>query len=156
MLKKLLGFGWIFIFLPTSAHAAMCVNGHPSLDREYQGSKYVVEASVKRILRDVSTSYVYDGRIYHDLEDEITLQILTSYKNSTSKILIFRNPHDSAALPVKLGIKYLLFLSRRAASKDLYVDTCGSSGPVDGVNRQNIITLSKWSKARPRFVANHD
>lgn len=119
------------IAVSTSAHASMCVNGRPSLEREYRESEYVVEGKVSRIVRDAATSYVYDGQIYHDRVDRVTVRVLSSFKKPSGKTLTFENPHNSAALPVQIGRNYLLFLSRSTPSEGLQVDTCGLSGLMD-------------------------
>jgi hypothetical protein len=130
------------------ARASACIEGHPAPGQEFQLSMHVVEAVVVSINRDVPVSFTYQGKSYQDLVDRVTIRVLRSYKKPTNKLVTFDNPQTSAAMPLSLNGSYLFFLRRNSPSENLYVDTCGSSGPLGETSPQTLAAVRNQSSHR--------
>ncbi|SRR6266700_4767293 len=108
-----------FIVVPPSKLALVCLEGHPSVQREYKGSFGVVigHAVAERAVPE-SKGYL-DGTAYSVRVDEVLRGKLPD------SIEVF-SENTSGRFPMDVGSKYLLFLYRVLGRT--VVDNCGNSG----------------------------
>ena len=109
------------------AHASFCIDGYPTLEREYAEAYDVIDAKVVRIKMAPYVPFIIRHGKRVDPADRVTFTILRSYKHRLAGRFSFDNIHSSANFPVDVGKRYLVFVSRRPKTGKYYVDTCGSS-----------------------------
>jgi hypothetical protein len=127
----------------TTANAAFCADGHPSVRAEYAASAFVVEAKVSGIEHDLGNAPDKD---YSDLHDRITLRVIKSFKGS-GRFVFFNSTHDSARIPVDVGDEVLMFV-RKERNGQNYVDTCGSSDLASRVDKRIFRELEELALGR--------
>jgi hypothetical protein len=112
-----------FSFHSVEAHA-VCLNGKPSVEHEFRESS-IVALGVARAARDVSMPDDPQG-IDHTI---YTVRLTRSFKGMPAgRTVHLFSENSSSRFPLDAGVPYLLFIG---GSKDgLYVNNCGSSGPV--------------------------
>jgi len=127
------------------AQASMCVNGRPTIEQEFDRSLDVVEGTVVSINRNFPRSFVYRGRRVIEPVDLVTVRVARSFKQQITEQFTFINTRDSAAVPVEVSGRYLLFVRQRARSGDFYIDTCGSSREISLVSNDVLERLDHRS-----------
>jgi hypothetical protein len=106
--------------LPLMLAHGVCLNGHPSVNREFKGSKAVVLATVigqREVLSN--DGFFFDGTIYR-------LKIDRMLRGGVSKHPEVFSENSSGRFPMVVGSKYLLFIYQERDR--LLVDNCGNSG----------------------------
>ena len=108
----------VSILLPVEP-ASVCLEGHPSVEKEYRRSFAVVigHAVAERAVSE-SKNYL-DGTTYSVRVDEV----LRGHPPDTLDVF---SENSSGRFPMDVGSKYLLFLYR--ALDRTVVDNCGNSG----------------------------
>lgn len=137
----------------SNSFAAACIDGHPSIEKEFNDAVYVIDGKISHVRRDVPHNFEYQGKRFGELVDYVTVRVIKSYKGPAGRDIVFRNSHDSAAVPISVGDRYLLFLHRNEPVGDLLVDTCGSSQPFGEVSKSllaTLVALSDRIKRQPR------
>jgi len=135
-----------FAVTAAGAHASFCIDGHPTLKREYAESYDVIDAKVLRIKMAPYVPFVIKHGERVDPADRVTFTILRSYKHRLAGRFSFDNTHSSANFPVDVGNRYLVFVSRRAKTGKYYVDTCGSSHLYAHEPAETLRTLDRLSE----------
>jgi hypothetical protein len=114
----------VALSFPYPGAHAVCLNGTPSVAQEFRAST-IVALGVARAARDVSVPDDPEG-IDHTV---YTVRLARIFKGAPAgRTVSLYSENTSARFPLDPGVTYLLFIDE---SKDgLYVDNCGSSGPV--------------------------
>jgi len=104
-----------------SAAFAVCLNGHPSLEQEYQSSTTVfVGRVVSEEFTPESKNYL-DGTTYSVHVEEVL-------RGSPAKIVRLFSENTSGRFPMQVGGEYLVFVDEELDR--LQVDNCGNSGEL--------------------------
>jgi hypothetical protein len=103
-----------------SAYGA-CVNGHPSVPKEYAASRAVVVANVvgMRSVPALKDGVFLEGTMYR-------VAVERTYHGRIDKAPEIFSENSSGRFPMRLGATYLLFIF--AEHGRLLVDYCGNSG----------------------------
>lgn len=117
-----------------------CVNGHPSVSKEYAASKAVLVAKVvgRSSVPALKDGFFLDGTMYR-LALERTL-----YGQIYSAPEVF-SENSSGRFPMKLGATYLLFVYVQHGR--FLVNYCGNSGLLS--NRTKELKQVEQLRARP-------
>jgi hypothetical protein len=115
---------WI-VFTVTAVAYGACLNGHPSVAKEYKDSTAVVLATVltERLVPSSDNDFYY-GTIYQ-------IRVDRRFRGALGEKAEIFSENSSGRFPMKVGSRYLLFIY--TANSRMQVDYCGNSGLL--VNR---------------------
>ena len=105
----------------TSTALAVCLNGHPSLQQEYQRSTTVFVGRV------VSEDFTPESKNYLD-GTTYSVQVEEVLRGSPAKTVKLFPEYSSGRFPMQVGATYLIFVYEE--SDRLNVDNCGNSGKL--------------------------
>ena len=108
--------------VPSRPALAVCLNGHPSVEQEYQQSDLVFVGRVTAANEVPETKPFYEGTRY-------TIQVKKIFRGLPGHTLTVFSENSSGRFPMNIGADYLVFLSPRAGEPAM-VDSCGNSGRV--------------------------
>jgi len=108
------------LLLCSVAGSAACLNGYPSVRREYTESKFVLIGKVvkKRTVPGSADGYFLEGDTYRVVPTHV-------YKGNIKGLLELFSENSSGRFPMLLNKEYLLFLY--AEHGRLRVSNCGNS-----------------------------
>jgi hypothetical protein len=111
----------LFVLLAPLFSYGVCLNGHPSVDNEYKGSKAVLLAVVagQRNVPEASDGFFLEGTAYR-----LKIERIFHGKLANSPEVFSEN--SSGRFPMVVGSKYLLFIHEEDGR--LLVNNCGNSG----------------------------
>jgi hypothetical protein len=105
----------------TGAAYAVCLNGHPTLEQEYQSSTTVFVGRVtSEVFTPESKNYL-DGTTYSVHVEEVL-------RGAPAKIVKLFSENTSGRFPMQVGAAYLIFAHEELDR--LSVDNCGNSGKL--------------------------
>jgi len=113
---------WAFSSVLQCAAFGVCLNGHPTIEKEFHQRPVVVTAKVLSSAGEIPAMDKADALEY------FTIRVLKSYKGETKGRLRFFNEVNSGRFPVDVGQTYLLFLV--SDKRGWFVDSCGNSGEL--------------------------
>ena len=113
---------WLIGLWGLSAQA-VCVNGHPSVIKEFRHSKIVAIVTVisARSVPESSDGHFYEGTIYE-------AKIERQFRGASLPTVQIFNENSSGRFDMTIGARYLLFIYQE--HRKLRVDGCGNSGEV--------------------------
>src|SRR5262249_54870836 len=100
---------------------AVCLNGHPSLQQEYQSSTAVFVGRV------VSENFTPESKGYQD-GTTYSIQVEEVLSGSAAKTVKVFSENTSGRFPMQAGAAYLIFVYEELDR--LKVDSCGNSGQL--------------------------
>ena len=104
--------------------SAVCLNGHPLAEEEFNTSKLVLIGEVVRTHRIAASK---NGTF---LEGDVYDVVPTAmFKGRKSRIVSLFSENSSGRFPMELRRKYILFIHQDGPR--LVIDNCGNSGPVE-------------------------
>ena len=109
------------LFAACRVSTASCEDGHPSVQKEFRGSKVVLLGSVTSS-RDVSSPDDPSGVdfvIY-------SLKVERSFKGKVARVIKVSSENTTSRFPMDIGKSYLVFLYNDGDG--YFVDNCGNSG----------------------------
>ena len=111
---------------PRTARPVACLQGHPSVKREYRGSWAVFVGRVvsSRILPEAPPNWL-DGTVY-------TVQVSTVFRGHPPRQLDLFSENSSGRFPMDSRGKYVLFTYRTLGRTA--IDNCGNSRPLFGAD----------------------
>ena len=118
----------VLLLCPVVASAA-CVNGYPTVKKEYRISKFVL---IGKVVADRKTTA---GPKDDDFLDGDTYEIvpIRSFKGQTNSRLDVFSENSSGRFPMEMNGKYLLFLYEDQGR--LIVDNCGNSDLISDAKK---------------------
>ncbi len=131
-----------FLFLQialvwTHGAFAVCVNGHPSLEQEYENSAVVfVGRVISKEFTSESKNYL-DGITYSVSVQEIL-------RGTSAKTFRLFSENSSGRFPMRVGATYLVFAYE--ALGRLTVDSCGNSGKLP--EKAEVLSVLRKMKSR--------
>jgi len=105
----------------TSTAFAVCLNGHPSLQQESQGSTTVFVGRV------VSEDFTPESKNYLD-GTTYSVQVEEVLRGSPAKTVKVFSENTSGRFPMQVGAAYLIFVYEELDR--LKIDNCGNSGEL--------------------------
>jgi hypothetical protein len=117
----------IFLVCSVTASAA-CLNGYPSVPKEYANSKlvFIGKAVKKRTISESADGYFLDGTAYKVVPMEI-------YKGEIQASFNLFSENSSGRFPMLLNEEYLLFVYRDHGR--IMVDNCGNSNLISNAKK---------------------
>ncbi len=108
------------LLLCSVAASAACLNGYPSVPKEYANSKlvFIGKAVKKRITPESADGYFLDGTTYRVVP-------MQTYKGEVQANLDLFSENSSGRFPMLLNREYLLFVYGDHGR--MMVDNCGNS-----------------------------
>jgi hypothetical protein len=132
------------------SQAAGCINGHPSVEQEFQNAEFVVLGRLDAIRKNVPVRLPYKHGTYKSRVMIQTVTVRKQYKGSPKRIIVYRDEYSSAQFPMNIGKEYILFYRKRNDG-ELFIDNCGNSQKVyehSKVLLNNIARLARASNYR--------
>lgn|GEM_PF-2343202 len=131
-MKRVVSGLFVCIVMATSpgAHASICANGKIPLNTEYHESRYVLSGHIVSRGKPFRRYYWHDGRKTYDEYQKVTVKVDDRFKGFPAKTIAFYDSNDSARLPADTGDHWLLFFYAANDWRQVFVDTCGSSGSL--------------------------
>jgi hypothetical protein len=131
----------LIVFLLFSATAgAVCINGYPTVQKEYALSKVVL---VGKVVQDRQTAGEDD---YFDLDgDTYTVVPTHMYKGETKAEVDLFSENSSGRFPMQVGQVYLIFAYEDHGR--LIVDNCGNSNLISR-SKAAVAAVAKLSARR--------
>jgi hypothetical protein len=129
----------VFLLASTIADAA-CLNGYPTVQKEYTLSKVVL---IGRVLHDRKTAGEKD---FFDLDgDTYTVVPMHVYKGGTKTDVDLFSENSSGRFPMQVGQEYLIFAYEDHGR--LIVDNCGNSNLISR-SKKAVTEVAKLSRRR--------
>ena len=121
MARRGITFTFSAVLIAGISVQAVCLNGHPSVAKEYQTAKAVAVARVvsQREVPETSDGFYYEGTMY-------TVQIDRIFRGNFGPEAEIFSENSSGRFPMVVGSVYLLFMDE--PHNRLVVDYCGNSG----------------------------
>jgi hypothetical protein len=127
----------VFLLFPAIA-AAVCLNGYPTVQKEYALSKLVFTG---RVVQDQKTS---GSSGYFDLDgDTYTVVPTHVYKGESKAEAGLFSENSSGRFPMQVGQEYLIFAYEDHGR--LIVDNCGNSNLISH-SRSAVAAVAKLSR----------
>ncbi|MCL2860757.1 MAG: hypothetical protein FWF46_09550 [Oscillospiraceae bacterium] len=114
---------------------------HPSIEKEYKSSRFVVEGAVlvEQRVSSPDDPMGYEKMLY-------TIEIARIFKGNPKHKITIYSLNNSAGFPMYLGTNYIIFAQED--DDGLFIDNCGNSGETKKLSNTilKITTLSRHDK----------
>jgi hypothetical protein len=129
------------------AHAAGCINGHPTVEQEFRSAHYVVTGKAIAIKRNVAIRLPYKNGFYDSRVMIQTATVHKQYKGTARHTITYKDEYSSAQFPMSIGNRYILFFRKRP-NGELYIDVCGNSQELTKIQAPLLREIEKLASRR--------
>ncbi len=124
-MRRVLGAASMLVMAHTAL--AVCLKGHPSVEKEFHKSWAVVVATVveQHEVPEKPPKHLDGGTAYQ-------LDVNQIYRGKVPQFFEVLSENNSGRFPMTVGAPYLLFVHRDSGAFE--VSNCGNSGPLSKTN----------------------